>query len=78
MDLFTRAQDSSSRRGGPAEADVVGYDRVSVTSTDGAVRHLSKSEFERLPLTERVMFLLELRARFFRGEQEVPARMALT
>ncbi len=54
-----------------------GFDRVIVTAPDGVVRDFSRSEYERLPLTERVVLLLEVRARFFRGQREIPPAQAL-
>jgi len=76
MDLFSqRPSPGDSASGGAA---VAGYDRVNITAPDGEVRDLSRSEYQKLPLPERVRLLLELRARFFRGEREVPPSQALT
>jgi hypothetical protein len=76
MDLF--AKRSSAIEGGAGGSAVAGYDRVSITAADGATRDLTRSEYQKLPLPERVRLLLELRARFFAGEREVPPSQALS
>lgn len=55
-------------------AKATGYDRVVVPGPDGASRDLSRREFEALPLRERVGFLIEGKAEFFRdGARITPA-----
>jgi hypothetical protein len=53
-----------------------GFDRVEL-SADGQVRRLSRSEFEALPLDQRVRAILNKQLKFFRGDKEVPMRDAL-
>jgi hypothetical protein len=55
----------------------VGYDRVVLPGPDGAVRDLSRREFEGLPLRERVGFLIEGTAHFFRNGKRVTAADAM-
>ena len=55
-------------------APPVGYDRVVVPGPNGTSRDLSRHEFEALPLRERVGFLIEGKAEFFRdGARITPA-----
>lgn len=54
-----------------------GYDRVVLQSADGSQRTLSRKEFEALPLRERVRYLIEGSAQFFRGETPVAAGDAM-
>lgn len=54
-----------------------GYDRVKVPGEGGQFRILSRTEFENLPLNERVKHLLGGKLVFFRDGAEIPARDAL-
>lgn len=54
-----------------------GYDRIGIFDANGAIRYLNKSEFENLPVAERVRLLMGGKLKFFRGEQQVTAREAL-
>jgi hypothetical protein len=62
----------SSPLGSPA-----GYDRIGISDANGAMRYMNKSEFENLPVAERVRLLMGGKLKFFRGEQQVTAREAL-
>jgi hypothetical protein len=62
---------------GQNETDGSSYDQVTITSTEGKVRILSRLEFESLPLDERVRVLLSKRLKFFRRGKEVAATEAL-
>jgi hypothetical protein len=52
------------------------FNRVIVRTAKGD-QHLTVSEFERVPLTERVRALLEKRVEFFRDQQRVEQNDAL-
>jgi hypothetical protein len=53
------------------------YDRVVVIDASGQVRQLTRSEFERLPLRERVTYLIGGTAQFFAGLVQVSAADAM-
>ncbi len=53
------------------------YDQVAVTAASGDVRRLTRSEFESLPLDERVRSVLQKRIKFYRRGREIPVREAL-
>ena len=53
------------------------YDRVVVRDGAGKRRQLSRSEFEKLPLRERVTYLIGGTAEFFAGTEHVPASEAM-
>jgi hypothetical protein len=53
------------------------YDTMSFPGPGGAARTLSRSEFEKLPLLERVRLLSSGELRFFRGGEEVSSRDAI-
>lgn len=57
---YEAAGPSSSSRNGS-------YDRVVVRDAAGKTRQLSRSEFENLPLRERVAYLIGGTAEFFAG-----------
>lgn len=59
------------------ESRAGGYDRVVVPGPHGAPRELSKRDFEQLPLRERVGFLIDGTARFFRNGAPIPASEAM-
>jgi hypothetical protein len=74
------AKRSATDRGGPgspgddpsaATAAASGYDRVGVVRDGGELEWLSKSEYQALPLTERVRLLSSGGVRFFRGPLEI-------
>jgi len=48
-----------------------GYDRVRLPGPNGTARDLSRRQFEALPLRERVSYLIEGTAQFFRGGQPI-------
>ena len=52
------------------------YDTV-VSQADGAERRLTRAEFERLTLVDRVRLLAGGEVRFFRGAAEVEKSIAL-
>jgi len=62
----------SSTPGSPA-----GYDRIGIADAEGAIRYLSKSEFENLPVAERVRLLMGGKLQFFQGDRQLTAREAL-
>ena len=53
-----------------------GYDRVGIPGPNG-LSYLTKAQFERLPLLERVQYLAKGQLRFYRREVEVPSAEAL-
>jgi hypothetical protein len=53
------------------------YDKVELNHPDGTPRELSPTEFEALPLIERVQWLSQGRFRFLKGGVKVPAYQAL-
>jgi hypothetical protein len=55
------------------------FDHVEVPDTvgGGLPRRLTRSEWEALPLDQRVRAILSKKLRFFRGTQEVSMREAL-
>jgi hypothetical protein len=54
-----------------------GYDHVLVRDPSGKSRQLSRSEFEGLPLRERVTYLIGGTAEFFSGGAPVSASDAM-
>jgi hypothetical protein len=50
-----------------------GYDQVKIPRPDGSFKALSRREFESLPLRERVSYLIDGTARFFRNGQQINA-----
>jgi hypothetical protein len=58
-------------------AMAAGYDSVVVPGPNGSSRSLSRREFEALPLRERVGFLIEGKARFFRKGAPIAAAEAM-
>jgi hypothetical protein len=77
MGIFLNPPPESNGGGREPAAERSGYDRVIVTAQDGRITTYSRSEFESLPLTERVKPLLEGRTKFFRAGFEVSPRQAL-
>ena len=61
----------------PGTAVERGYDRVGIPGPDGAFSYLTKAQFERLPLLERVQYLTKGQLRFYRRDVEVPSAEAL-
>ena len=53
------------------------FDQVLLSSIDGSVRPLTRTQFEALPLDERVRSLLQKRLKFFRRGVEIPLSEAL-
>jgi hypothetical protein len=64
-------------RGPPSRARNEGYDHVLVRDPSGKTRQLSRSEFEGLPLRERVTYLIGGTAEFFSGGAPVSASDAM-
>jgi hypothetical protein len=54
-----------------------GYDRIGVPNGAGAVKLMTKGDFENLPLADRVRLLMGGTLQFFRDGQQVTAREAL-
>ncbi len=54
-------------KGPPSPRRDGGYDHVLVRDASGSTRQLSRSEFEGLPLRERVTYLIGGTAEFFSG-----------
>ena len=61
----------------PPLSRVSGYDTASVQDTDGKRRSLSRLQYEKLPLAERIRMVLQGRVEFFRDGVAVPANEAL-
>jgi hypothetical protein len=74
VSLFGKAVASKSA---DPEAGGAGYDRLGVPEPGGALRFLTKEEFEGLPLVDRVRMLSAGGLRFFRQGKEVSPREAL-
>jgi hypothetical protein len=69
MDINNRAM-----KGPPTLPRDGGYDRVLVRDASGRTRQLSRSDFEGLPLRERVTYLIGGTAEFFsRGVPIAPS-----
>jgi hypothetical protein len=62
---------------GPPTVQQGGYDFVDVPTPDGAVKRMSKSQFEAQSLSERIRILVDGTAVFFRGDVVVAASDAL-
>jgi hypothetical protein len=79
------AKRSVAEGGGPGspggdpgvQASASGYDRVGVDLDGEETRWFSRSEFQGLPLTERVRILAGGGARFYRGALEVSPMEAM-
>jgi len=54
-----------------------GYDRVVVPESAGGTRSLTRQQFETLPLRERVSYLIEGSAQFFRDGRPISASEAM-
>jgi hypothetical protein len=54
-----------------------GYDAATITGEDGRTRSLTRSQYEVLPLAERIRLVLQNRVEFRRGGVVVPANEAL-
>jgi len=54
-----------------------GYDRLGIPEPNGQFRYVTRAEFERLPLGDRVRLLMGGTLRFFRNGEQIPAREAL-
>jgi hypothetical protein len=55
------------------------FDRVEIANptAGGLPRRLTRSEWEGLPLDQRVRAILSKKLRFFNGDSEIPIRAAL-
>jgi hypothetical protein len=64
---------------GSAGRPATGFDHVDLPSSDGPEgrRRLSKAEFDRLPLQERIGLLVQGTLRFYREGREVPPSEAM-
>jgi hypothetical protein len=54
-----------------------GYDAAAIVEADGTRRSLSRPQYERLPLAERIRLVLSGRVEFYRGGVAVPPNEAL-
>jgi hypothetical protein len=72
MDINNRAM-----KGPPSPLRNGGYDHVLVRDASGRTRQLSRSEFEGLPLRERVTHLIGGTAEFFSGGVPIPPSDAM-
>jgi len=54
-----------------------GYDTIAYPGPQGEQKTLTKSDFEKLPLMDRIRLLSGGQIRFFRGSQEVAASAAM-
>ena len=54
-----------------------GYDRLGIPRANGEMEFVTRAEFEKLPLGERVRLLMGGTLKFFRNGQEITARQAL-
>lgn len=54
-----------------------GFDRVELNDKTGKERLLKRSEFDALPLDQRVWAILNKKVRFYRGDQEITTKEAL-
>jgi hypothetical protein len=59
------------------EHDETPFDRVTVVLPSGKERRLTRAEYEKLPLPDRVKAILSGSLKFFRGTTEVPMNQAL-
>jgi hypothetical protein len=75
MGLFDKIADT---KGAPPAPAAGGFDRLGIVGSDGAVRWLTKSDFEGLPLVDRVRLLAGgSSAQFYRGGQQISPREAM-
>jgi len=56
---------------------VYGYDSATIQEADGRRRSLSRLQYEKLPLAERIRMVLQGRVEFYRDGVAVPANEAL-
>ena len=68
--------DISSNQNGTSRSGRA-YDRVVVRDASGKTKQLTRTEFEKLPLRERVTYLIGGTAEFFAGAIPVPASEAM-
>jgi hypothetical protein len=61
----------------PAAGTSAGYDRIAYPTPTGEQKSLTRSEFEKLPLVDRVRLLSGGHLRFFRGTEEVSPGAAM-
>jgi len=61
----------------PPPPVATGYDAATVVEPDGSRRSLSRPQYERLPLAERIRLVLSGRVEFLRGGVVVPPNEAL-
>jgi hypothetical protein len=60
-----------------AAPDGGGFDLARIEDEGGGQRSLSRPQYEKLPLADRIRLVLQDRVRFFRNGQPVPANEAL-
>jgi hypothetical protein len=88
MGLFDRilkgADEARAAKGGPGSPATAAsrevkerYDEVSAPGPDGEPQRMSKQQFERLPLENRVRLLVQGTLRFYRGGEEIPPSEAM-
>jgi len=54
-----------------------GYDHATVRDENGSQRSMTRSEYEKLALAERIRLVLQDRVDFYREGTRIPAREAL-
>ena len=70
------SSESGKPAGDPAAAGG-GYDRLGIPRGNGEMQFVTRTEFEKLPLGDRVRLLMGGTLKFFRNGKEIPARDAL-
>lgn len=64
------------RAGGKGAEDAV-YDRVIIKELNGLSRTVSKPDYEKLSLRDRVVLLMSARVEFFLGDKFIPPKEAI-
>lgn len=54
-----------------------GYDHVKLLGADGTARTITRQEYEKIPLNERIGKVLRAQIEFYRGGVKIPAFEAL-
>jgi hypothetical protein len=70
MNLFSSTPPALAHSSAP-------YDTMAFPDPAGAIKTLTRTEFEKLPLVERVRLLAGGQSRFFRDGEEVSPRAAM-
>jgi hypothetical protein len=74
MGLFDKIADNKAAPPAPAAG---GFDRLGIVGPDGAIRWLTRTDFEGLPLVDRVRLLAGGSAQFYRQGQQISPREAM-